>query len=169
MRRPMRRALNADIKGDWPFLHEPAGTCVPGCPRYGRCHCGCPERPRRSAVTFKRGRRVAGRPYVFCSGHHIRVFPRHAGHWSKNGIPVEKVRPLLAWLHERHGTWQDVAELLRMPVGTIKGYANNKKRRRVPPEAARRIQQLVLLHRPKGSHLDQWETKPGVLRGSRTP
>ena len=90
------------------------------------------------------------------------MFPRHAGHWSKNGVPVERVRPLLSWLHERHGTWNTVAELLRMPVGTIKGYANNTKRRRVPPEAAGRILRLVLAHRKKGWQLDQWESEPGV-------
>ena len=90
------------------------------------------------------------------------MFPRFAGHWSKNGVPVERVRPLLSWLHERHGTWKAVAGLLRMPVGTIKGYANNTKRRRVPPEAAGRILHLVLAHRRKGWQLDQWETEPGV-------
>jgi hypothetical protein len=75
---------------------------------------------------------------------------------------VERVRPLLVWLHERHGTWRAVADLLRIPVGTIKGYANNRRRVRVPPESARRIQQLVLAHRRRRTLLDAWETEPGV-------
>ena len=152
---------NEDSGGCWQYRHPPLGTCDKQCRSYGVCHCGCGERTRRSAETFRRGRRVRGEPYVFCSGHHSRVFPReHGGHWSKNGVPVERVRPLLAWLHERHGTWQGVAELLRIPADTIKGYANNRNRRRVPPDSARRIQQVVLAHRKRRSWLDQWETEP---------
>jgi hypothetical protein len=147
----------------WPFDHPPAGTCVPDCRLYGRCHCGCGELPTRSVATVAEARRVRGRPYTFRSGHQARVLPRHGGgNWSKHGVPVGRVRPLLQWLHERHGTWDEVAELLRMPKSTIKGYANNARRRRVPPEAARRIQQLVLAHRKRRSVLDQWESEPGM-------
>jgi hypothetical protein len=112
-------------------------------------------------ATFQRANRVKGRPFVFRAGHHTRVVPRKGGVWSRNGIPVDRVRPLLVWLHERHGTWSEVAMLLRMPASTIKGYVNNSRRKRIPPEAARRIQQLVLAHRHRGSSLDQWETEPG--------
>jgi len=150
------------VDNGWEFDHPPMGTCTPGCSSYGRCHCGCRERPKHSALTFQRGHRVRDEPYVFRPGHHARVFPRHAGHWSKKGVPVERVRPLLAWLHEHHGTWQEVAQLLRMPVGTIKGYANNRKRLRVPPEAAHRILQLVLAHRKRRSWLNEWEVEPST-------
>lgn len=146
----------------WAFTHPPAGTCTPGCRLYGRCHCGCGEHPTRATTTFGRGNRVRDRPYVFRSGHQARVLLVEGGHWSKRGIPVERIRPLLGWLHERHGTWHAVAQLLRMPMSTIKGYANNSNRRRVPPESARRIQQLVLAHRPQKSVLDHWETEPGI-------
>lgn len=106
---------------------------------------------------------MRGRPYTFRAGHQARVLLRHGGgHWSKRGVPVARIQPLLAWLHERHGTWQEVAVLLRMPMSTIKGYANNAHRRRVPPEAAYRIQQLVLAHRRRESVLDQWECEPGL-------
>jgi hypothetical protein len=110
-------------------------------------------------------RRVRGRTYKFRAGHQARVLIRRGGgHWSKRGIPVEQIRPLLAWLHQRHGTWDELALLLRTPTSTIKGYANNSRRRRIPPEAARRIQQLVLAHRPReqASVLDQWESEPGL-------
>jgi hypothetical protein len=146
----------------WGYAHPPAGTCTPGCPMYRRCHCGCGGSPTISPATFEPKSRVKGRPYVFRCGHQARVLVRGGGHWSARGIPVEKVRPLLAWLHDRHGTWGKVAMLLRMPVSTVKGYANNSRRRRVPPEAARRIQQLVLTHRARGTALDQWETVPGI-------
>jgi hypothetical protein len=145
----------------WGYSHPALGTCTPGCRSYGRCHCGCGEFPSRATTTFQRRWRVKGEPYVFRAGHHSRVILRSGGHWSRRGIPVERVRPLLVWLHHRHGTWQAVADLLRMPVGTVKGYANNARRRRVPPTAARRIQQLILAHRTRGSVLDQWETEPG--------
>jgi len=52
-----------------------------------------------------------------------------------------------------------------MPTSTIKGYANNTRRKRVPPGSARRIQQLVLAHRSKRERstlLDQWESEPGL-------
>lgn len=152
----------------WAFDHPPLGTCTPGCRLYGRCHCGCDGSPTRAPATFARASRVKGRPYAFRQGHQSRVVVRTSGHWSRRGVPVAKVRPLLAWLHQRHGTWWNVATLLRMPTSTLKGYANNGRRRRVPPDAARRIQQLVLAHRPQRSVLDQWETEPG-LRPYREP
>jgi hypothetical protein len=152
------------LRHPWPYMHPPKGTCVPGCQRYGLCHCGCARRPRVSQVTFAPEHRYADRPFVFVSGHHARVFRRLGAPWSKSGVPVESVRPLLAWLHTRHGTWDAVAELLGIPTSTIKGYANNRKRRSVPPEAARRIQRLVLAHRKRGTLLDRWETEPGFRR-----
>ncbi|MEX0991436.1 MAG: hypothetical protein WD004_04105 [Actinomycetota bacterium] len=115
-------------------------------------------------MTFQRGHRYAGEPYVFRSGHHARVFPRQAGVWSRRGVEVERVRPLLAWLHERYGDWRTVAMLLDMPVSTLKGHANNSKRKRVPPDTAARIQRLVLSHRRGRSWIDQWEVdEPSVL------
>ncbi len=155
------------VGGSWPFVHAPRGTCIPGCELYGSCHCGCGDAAKLVTLTYERGLRVRGRPSVFRAGHHARVFPRQAGHWSKRGVPVERIRPLLAWLHERHGTWRVVAELAQIPIGTLKGYANNRVRRNIPPEAARRIQRLVLAHRDRPSLLDQWETKPGLR--SRSP
>jgi hypothetical protein len=147
----------------WAFEHPRSGTCTPGCHLYGRCHCGCGEQPTISAATIERENRVRGRPYAFRQGHGARVRLRGGGgHWSRRGVPVDRVRPLLTWLHERHGTWEAVAILLRIPTSTVRGYANNTRRRRVPPESAHRIQQLVLAHRPPRSLLDRWETEPGM-------
>jgi hypothetical protein len=146
----------------WPFTHPPAGTCVPDCRLYARCHCGCGEHPTWSPATVEEAKRIRGRPYTFRAGHQARVLLHQGGGWSRQGVPVEQVRPLLEWLHERHGKWDEVATLLRMPRSTIKGYANNARRQRVPPEAAKRIQQLVMAHRKRGSVLDQWESEPGM-------
>jgi hypothetical protein len=96
------------------------------------------------------------------SGHQVRVRHPRAGIWSKNGVPVETVRPMLLWLRDRHGSIRLVAELLSMPYATVRGYVYNRKRKRVPPRAARRIADLVLAHRRRGSALDTWEEAPGV-------
>jgi hypothetical protein len=149
-------------KAWWGFDHAPRGSCTPGCRLYGRCHCGCGGSPTISVATVTREGRIKGRPFAFMRGHQARVLLRGGGHWSRRGIPVEKVRPLLAWLHDRHGTWGAVAVLLRIPMSTVKGYANNGCRRRVPPEAAKRISELVLAHRTRGTTLDRWEAEPGV-------
>jgi len=154
------------VEPGWQYTHPPLGTCSDPCPQYGWCHCGCGERPTLAKNTLGQSHRVRGEPFIFRAGHHARVFRRQAGHWSKRGVPVERVRPLLVWLHDRHATWASVAELLQMPTSTIKGYANNSARRRVPPESAQRIQQLVLAHRKPATFLSQWETKPGLRERS---
>jgi hypothetical protein len=146
----------------WAFLHPSRGTCVSGCRSYGWCHCGCGRRPKRSGVTYALGGRIKGRPYVFVSGHQARVLHPRAGAWSSRGVPVERVRPLLFWLRDQHGSMRIVALLLRMPEATIHGYAYNQKRKRVPPHAAHAIVQLVLLHRRTRSSLATWEEVPGL-------
>lgn len=146
----------------WPFPHLPRGTCVPGCPSFGRCHCGCGAHPKRSGVTFASGFREAGRPFTFVPGHQLRVRHPRAGGWSKSGVPVDKIRPLVFWLREKHGSIRAVAELLRIPESTLRGYVYNTKRKRVPPEAARKVVTLVLAHRdPRHRALDVWEEEPG--------
>lgn len=92
----------------------------------------------------------------------MRVAHPHAGIWSRNGVPVERIRPLVFWLRERHGSIRAVATLLRIPEATIRGYVYNTKRKRVPPEAARKIVALVLAHRKSVGLLDVWEEEPGL-------
>jgi hypothetical protein len=81
---------------------------------------------------------------------------------SKNGVPIEQIRPLLFWLRERHGSIKAVAIMLDTPEATIRGYAYNTKRKRVPPDTARRIVNLVLAHRKQPRLLDTWEEQPGL-------
>lgn len=147
---------------DWPFLHPTRGTCIPGCTSYGRCHCGCGAQPKLSQVTHERSGRIAGRPFTFVAGHQLRVVHPRAGIWSRNGIPVERIRPLVLWLRERLGSIRAVAILLEIPEATIRGYVYNTKRKRVPPQAARKIANLVLAHRKPAGPLDLWEEQPGL-------
>ena len=143
--------------GPWAFLHPPHGTCVEGCPAFGTCHCGCAGRPKRSAVTYAAGSRYRDRPYVFVPGHHLRVVHPRAGSWSRNGVEVEKIRPLLLWLRERHGSIRAVAAILEVPESTLRGYVYNTKRKRVPAPAAKRIVSVVLAHRRPVDPFETWE------------
>jgi hypothetical protein len=104
--------------------------------------------------------------FTFVSGHKQRVLHPRAGIWSRNGVPIEKVRPLLFWLRERHGSMRKVAMMLRMPESTVRGYAYNQKRKRVPPEPARRIADLVLAQRRAAHLIDVREDLPGLRRGT---
>ncbi|HYG73177.1 MAG TPA: hypothetical protein VEC15_12955 [Actinomycetota bacterium] len=156
------RPRRAHAPPGWAFHHPSHGTCVPSCSSFGRCHCGCGERPKISQATVDEQARVKGRPFTFVSGHQARVKHPRAGIWSRNGVPIETVRPLLLWLRERHGTMRTVAELLAIPEATVRGYVYNRKRKRVPPRTARRIADLVLAHRSRGGPLDRWEEQPGL-------
>lgn len=147
----------------WGFPHPRHGTCIVGCRSYERCHCGCGGRPKRSEVTYIAGSRYRNRPYVFLSGHHVRVRHPRAGIWSRNGVPIERIRPLILWLRERHGSVRAVAELLEMPESTLRGHLYNTKRKRVPPASAAKVVALVLAHRRPASPLDRWEEEPGEL------
>lgn len=151
----------------WSFDHPPRGTCHEGCTMYARCHCGCGQEPRVSKVTYETGDRYRGEPYVFVAGHHIRLFHPRAGAWSRNGVPVEKIRPLLLWLRSRHGSVRATAAILRIPEATVRGYMYNRKRRHVPPDAASAIVSLVLAHRKASDPLSSWEEPPGLLETER--
>jgi hypothetical protein len=153
----------------WPYPHAPRGTCVPECPSYGWCHCGCGGRPTTNIATHPSSCRYKGHPFTFVAGHQARVLDVRAGIWSRNGVAVEKVRPLLFWLRERHGSIRQVALVLGMPEATVRGYVYNRKRKRVPPEAAHRIANTVLSHRRRWGPLDRWEDdiEPSAVRGGR--
>jgi hypothetical protein len=107
--------------------------------------------------------RHAGHPFTFVPGHQLRVVHPRAGMWSKQGVPVERVRPLIRWLRVQHGSVRAVAEMLNMPESTLRGYLYNAKRKRVPPEAAQRIVALTLAHRKHTRPLELWEEVPGRL------
>jgi hypothetical protein len=93
----------------------------------------------------------------------LRVAHPRAGIWSRDGVPIDKVRRLILWLRDHHGSIRAVAELLEMPESTLRGYMYNTKRKRVPPASAARIAALVLAHRRPANPLDSWEEEPGHL------
>jgi hypothetical protein len=99
----------------------------------------------------------------------LRVTHPRLGIWSRNGVPVERIRPLVFWLRERHGSIRAVAILLEIPEATIRGYVYNTKRKRVPPHTARKIADLVLAHRKQTRLLDMWEEQPGLRPVVRLP
>lgn len=102
--------------------------------------------------------RLKGRPFVFASGHHARVFRRRGGAWTRHGVSADRIRPLVFWLRDRLGSIRAVAEALGMPESTVRGYVYKRRLKRVPPEAAHAVTELVLLHRPTGADpLSQWE------------
>lgn len=140
----------------WVFAHEPRGTCEEDCPSYGHCHCGCGRKTRRSLITDKNRRQRKGRPYVFSPGHHMRLFHPRAGAYSKAGVEVERVRPLIMWLRTQHGTMRGVAHVVRIPESTLRGYAYKQELQRVPPEAAKKIIGAVLTLRPGSMNRSMW-------------
>jgi hypothetical protein len=73
-------------------------------------------------VTYAAGNRYRGQPFVFLSGHQLRVAHPRAGTWSKNGVNVERIRPLIFWLRERHGSIRAVAEVVGIRESTLRGY-----------------------------------------------
>ena len=113
---------SATIEPDWPFPHPSRGTCRPGCERYGACHCGCGQTTTISVLTDAEHDRFKGRPFVFVSGHHARVFRRHGGGWTRHGVDAERVRPLIFRLRDRLGSIRAVADALGMPESTVRGY-----------------------------------------------
>jgi hypothetical protein len=120
--------------------------------------CNAPIRFQGTAVTF-----------TFVPRHQLRVVHPRAGHLVEERRSHERIRPLLFWLRERHGSIRAVAMLLEIPEATIKGYVYNSKRKRVPPQAARRIVELMLAHRRTTRPWDMWEELPGTRPVVRLP
>lgn len=89
---------------------------------------------------------------------------REALVWQTRGETRTDSRPRPEAMKARGRGGQCAADPSR--TGWTRRYANNRARRRVPPDAARRIQQLVLAHRKPVSFLNQWETKPGLRERS---
>ena len=142
---------------EWHYTHPAHGTCVSTCPRFARCHCGCSKRPRLARVTFDRRAQRLGDPFVFAQGHHVRINHPRSAPFSRQGVDVTAVRPLVFWLRDRHGSMRAVAELLRIPEATIRGYAYKQELKRVPLGTASAIQKAVLDLRRGSPAWNEWE------------
>jgi hypothetical protein len=140
----------------WSYSHGPRGTCSLGCPVHGRCHCGCGARTSIARTTVAPRAMRANEPFVFKAGHHLRVQHPRAGAFSRDGVDVERVRPLIFWLRDRHGTMRDVADALGIAESTLRGYAYKQGLKRIPSSRARAIAVAVarFRRRPEWQALD---------------
>lgn len=131
----------------WP--HPGRGTCVPGCPLWGLCHCGCgvPTSLAGQSRLDGRGEAIRGRPLVWVHGHAARW--RRAGGgipWSRRGIPAQRLRPLVEFLVRTYGTQRATAQLAGVSEASVSLLLRGRTHR-VSPPLARRIVDLVLVSR----------------------
>jgi hypothetical protein len=96
-------------------------------------------------------------PHVFTAGHHLRVLHPRVGAFARTGVEVERVRPLIFWLRDRHGSIRAVAERIGVRESTLRGYAYKQGLKRVPPEVAARITRHVLAFRAPTRAWNTWE------------
>ena len=141
----------------WRFDHAPHGTCADTCDSYGTCHCGCSTPPKRATVNDRSRSQARGEPFVFAQGHHVRLFHPRCAPYSRHGIDIDRIRPMLFWLRERLGTMDKVAVRLRLPRSTVRGYAYKQRLKKVPPDAARVIVAEVLRLRDDDRRRQPWD------------
>ena len=152
-----QRDDDGEIAAAWPFGHAPRGTCLDSCPSFGSCHCGCGRRTKATIHDDVGTSRRRGMPYVFSPGHHMRIFHPGAGAYVRSGVEVTRIRPLIFWLRERHGTMRAVATWLGVPESTLRGYAYKQELQRIPPDAAKKIVAAVMMYRPASTSWHGWE------------
>lgn len=75
------------------MTHPLRGTCEPGCPQYGFCHCGCGQPTTVAPSNNAKKRIVKGRPAVFLFRHREGREPRAAAYTPVTGHS-EKVSTL---------------------------------------------------------------------------
>lgn len=132
---------------NWPYDHPRRGTCEPGCPSYGSCHCGCDR--STSLARWNRNyddgtRSVKGRPMIFVCGH-------KAPDWKSrgcmaNGVPRAKLLPYFQQAIDQAGGVFALALRIGMPEGTVYSNLHHARngRGRCSPEFARRV--LLVAH-----------------------
>lgn len=88
-------------------MHPPRGTCVPGCERYGFCHCGCGE--RSGIATRYREGIVRGRPMVYARYHQHR-----SSRNARRGVPLRRVWDDLGVVYATYRSQRRMAAALGM-------------------------------------------------------
>jgi len=144
------------------MIHAARGTCRPGCPDYGRCHCKCGEATTIAEKTNRAMARTAGEPAIWRSGHNRPrpITPR--GRLSRTGVPIEgELGRLLDWLNQRYSA-RKIAELAGIPEGTLANYLW-RRTRYASPDNARRIIDLVLEHRRAPATFTDYETEARTI------
>lgn len=142
------------------MTHPLMGTCNDkACPMHGYCHCGCGRKPKPASQNRASRHLTKGMPAMWCSGHH-----HHGGGFKQTGIPVEKVRPLLAWLHKRYGSYRELSAIFNIPVGSLFCVATSKRQKTVSPALARKIRDAVLIHKRPQNVLGTYEVDAREIR-----
>jgi hypothetical protein len=136
---------------EWAFPHPAKGCCEPGCPAWGRCHCGCDGRTATAAqnrgAVASSGSLVRGRPRVWVRGHAARLHVAGRGtRWSKAGVPGPRVMAMFEFLVRTYGTQPAVAHLLGISDSMV-SLLRRGRVRMVDPEVAKRVVDLVLASR----------------------
>lgn len=126
------------ILADTKFDHPPRGTCVPGCPVYGRCHCLCGMPTSINNDQSRTDRSVVrGRPFVFRRAHHLRELQRPNIRYAYS-MPVQRVLPLVEFLFDQYGTHVKTAEAIGVGERAVRAWRRGYVRR-VSPGTCRRI------------------------------
>ncbi len=153
------------------FKHPLHGTCVPGCPLYGLCHCGCGEHTRINPKTYSVYGVVAHRPSVFRQNHNPRQ-TQHLKVGGKGTIPVSRVFRLLDFLQQEHRVDSSKALSLRLGLGEGVVLKIRTTQKHVTRATASRIVAAVLaLQPPNREHQARpptsWEQDRSRREGTR--
>lgn len=117
----------------WIYPHAARGSCVPQCPLFGVCHCGCGETALISPHNQTDDLFVKNMPHVWRNGHIARRRRELGlivkGSWEVNGVPREKIRNDIIWLRDLYGGISrfELAELMDLTPGTVNNilYSHN--------------------------------------------
>lgn len=136
---------------EWAFPHPAKGCCEPGCPAWGRCHCGCGGRTATAAqnrrAVASSGSLVRGRPRVWVRGHAARLHVAGRGtRWSKAGVPGPRLTTMFEFLVRSYGTQPAVAQLLGISDSMV-SLLRRGRVRMVDPDVAQKVVDLVLASR----------------------
>ena len=107
------------------------GTCNPGCPMYGVCHCGCGEMPTMPRWNSVGENEVGGQPHAFVRYHHKRdpQAKLRGRKYSRSGVPIALVLPDLRALLHLHGSQRRVAQELGCAQSWVNAMLGGKVRR----------------------------------------
>lgn len=156
----------------WTYDHPPHGTCTPGCPSFGICHCECGQ-PSKVAVVNRvdHGRvEVAERPRVWLNGHCEKwrkiLGVQTGGSYTKVGVSVQPYRKKINWLWKLYGkepryggiSSRELAELIHLPYGTINTILYSTQTKKIAPLTAKAIDDFYEQHF-RGGRIIRFPTK----------
>src|SRR6266540_766368 len=148
---------------DWPYDHPTRGTCVPECPMYGTCHCGCGEATSVARQNDRHRQVARGHHYIFRHSHSLvsraiwRSMAGNPANWHTYEVPLERVRPLAEFLWHRYGL-EKGADVAGIHFSTLYAVLTARQgKRAVRNQTARKIVNAVLAHRKPGDPLSVFD------------